>query len=140
LFVYPNSPAEKVGLQVGDKILNISGERINDFYKQTEVEDISQIFLTIERNDEIMQILFPSDEYTYTIGGKIGASVTNLHIVPTNRFTIIREHIMNKVLPPQNDDPLFGQKYFSYFSSLIEIIAGFVLVIISSLLLRHRRT
>ncbi|MDO5556171.1 MAG: RIP metalloprotease RseP [Clostridia bacterium] len=71
--IYSNSPAEKIGLQVGDNILSINGiDTENDPYKivnlinQNETEEIT---IEIERNDEKKTFnIMPQIQTSYKLG------------------------------------------------------------------------
>lgn len=71
--VYPQSPAEKQGIQVGDHILKIDGKDVqNDPYKVVEYirqSEEKEITFTIQRKEEIKEIKVESvTSYTYLLG------------------------------------------------------------------------
>ncbi len=71
--IYQNSPAEKVGIQAGDKILSINGEKPEgDPYKIVNLISESktdEILLEIERNGEIKTFnVKPEIQKSYKIG------------------------------------------------------------------------
>lgn len=71
--LYPQSPAEKDGIQVNDIIIKIDGKDVeNDLYKVVEYISESEnenIIFTVERKNEIIDIeVKPNIVYTYILG------------------------------------------------------------------------
>lgn len=71
--VYPESPAEKEGIQVNDVILKINGKDVGDDpYKVVEYikeNDAETCVFTVKRKDEIKEIaVVPQVVYTYVLG------------------------------------------------------------------------
>ena len=71
--LYPSSPAEKQGIQVGDVILKINGNDVeSDPYKVVsyiDEADEEEITFTLKRKDQIKEIkVKPQISYTYLLG------------------------------------------------------------------------
>lgn len=71
--LYPQSPAEKQGIEVGDIIIKIDGKDVNnDPYKVVEYireSEQKEVTFTIQRKDEIKEIkIEPVVLYTYLLG------------------------------------------------------------------------
>ncbi len=71
--IYENSPAEKVGIMAGDKILSINGENSEgDPYKIVELiskSETNEIAVEIERNNEVIKFnVVPEVQKSYKMG------------------------------------------------------------------------
>lgn len=80
--IYPESPAEEVGLQTNDKIVEINGESTNDdAYKAAELISNSsgKCNLLIERNGELLKIeVEPQETIIYSLGVTMEGAENNL--------------------------------------------------------------
>ena len=80
--IYPESPAEEVGLQTNDKIVEINGESTNDdAYKAAELISNSsgKCNLLIERNGELLEIeVEPQETIIYSLGVTMEGAENNL--------------------------------------------------------------
>ena len=80
--LYPSSPAEKQGIQVGDIILKINGNDVeSDPYKVVSYIDeaeAGEITFTLKRKDEIKEIkVEPQVSYTYLLGVEFAQAENN---------------------------------------------------------------
>lgn len=80
--IYQNSPAEKAGLETGDKILKVNGENTdNDPYKVINLiseSKTNEIELEIRRNNENITFnLVPEVQKSYKIGVKLKMAENN---------------------------------------------------------------
>lgn len=71
--LYPNSPAEKQGIEVGDIILQVNGKEVgSDPYQVVTFiseAETNEILFTIKRKDEIKEIKVEAEiSYTYLLG------------------------------------------------------------------------
>ena len=71
--LYQNSPAEKAGIMVGDKIISINGEKSEgDPYKIVELisdSETNEIILEVQRNGEIIEFnIIPEIQKSYKLG------------------------------------------------------------------------
>lgn len=80
--LYPSSPAEKQGIQVGDVILKINGNDVDsDPYKVVSYIDeaeTKEITFTIKRKEEVKEIsVEPEISYTYLLGIEFAEAENN---------------------------------------------------------------
>lgn len=80
--LYPSSPAEKQGIQIGDVILKINGKDVEkDPYKVVEYINESEnqeIVFTLQRKDEIKEIKVKANiAYTYLLGIQFAKAENN---------------------------------------------------------------
>ncbi len=71
--LYPSSPAEKQGIQIGDVILKVNGKEVNnDPYQVVSLineAETNQIVFTLKRKEEIKEITVEANvSYTYLLG------------------------------------------------------------------------
>ena len=71
--LYQNSPAEKAGIMVGDKIISVNGEKSEgDSYKIVELisnSETNEIILEVQRNNEFIEFsIIPEIQKSYKLG------------------------------------------------------------------------
>lgn len=81
--LYPSSPAEKQGIEVGDIILEVNGKAVeSDPYKVVSYiseAETNDIIFTIKRKDEIKEIIVTANvSYTYLLGINFEPAEDNL--------------------------------------------------------------
>lgn len=81
--LYPNSPAEKQGIEVGDIILQVNGKEVgSDPYQVVTFiseAETNEILFTIKRKDEIKEIKVEAEiSYTYLLGVSFEKAEDNL--------------------------------------------------------------
>lgn len=80
--LYPSSPAEKQGIQIGDVILKVNGKEVNsdpyNVVKYIDEAENQEIIFTVQRNDEIKEIKVKANiSYTYLLGIQFAKAENN---------------------------------------------------------------
>jgi regulator of sigma E protease len=92
--IFPNSPAEKIGLQVGDKIVDMTAD---SFVKFTNENRGKEITLKIERNGEMKEFFATPRVNPPTGEGALGIGLIEAGAPKQNIFSSIWEGLKTSV-------------------------------------------
>jgi len=67
-FVYPDSIAEDAGIEIGDSILAVNGEKVNDILEFRFITADEMYELTVEKKDGSIEIITVENEYNEELG------------------------------------------------------------------------
>ncbi len=115
--VTDDSPAQRAGLQPGDRFLSINGEEIPDwswvgFLVQKHGADGQTIRLTMDRNGEALEFeITPAEEKTGTFSTRLVLGVSNAGADDKTRAAIERAYMVLRHGPVESVSAAFGETW-----------------------------